>query len=102
LGRCLHPWQKFSSNVAILDSQKLYRAGLYRFVRHPSYLGLLLAFLAVALHSRNWLSFAVILLPCTAAVLYRIHVEEFALRQAFGAEYVAYSHATKRLLPGLY
>jgi len=94
--------RSFSSNVAILDSQKLCRSGLYRFVRHPSYLGLLLALLAVAVHSRNWLSFVVILFPCIAAVLYRIHVEESALHQAFGAEYVAYTHTTKRLLPGLY
>jgi len=94
--------KSFSSNVAILDSQKLNRAGLYRFVRHPSYLGLLLVFLAIGLHSRNWLSFAIVFPPCTAAVLYRIHVEESALHQAFGAEYVAYSRVTKRLLPGLY
>jgi protein-S-isoprenylcysteine O-methyltransferase Ste14 len=94
--------KSFSSNVAILDAQRLNRSGLYRFVRHPSYLGLLLAFLAIGLHSRNWLSFAIVLLPCTAAVLYRIHVEESALRQAFGAEYVDYSRVTKRLLPGLY
>ena len=94
--------KSFSSNVAIRDSQKLYRSGLYRFVRHPSYLGLLLVFLAIGLHSRNWLSFAIVVIPCTAAVLYRIHVEESALRQAFGGEYLAYSRATKRLLPGLY
>jgi protein-S-isoprenylcysteine O-methyltransferase Ste14 len=94
--------KSFSSNVAILDSQKLHRTGLYRFVRHPSYLGLLLVFLAIGLHSRNWLSFAIVLLPCTAAVLYRIHVEESALHRAFGADYVVYSRSTKRLLPGLY
>jgi protein-S-isoprenylcysteine O-methyltransferase Ste14 len=94
--------KSFSSNVAILDSQKLNRSGLYRFVRHPSYLGLLLVFLAIGLHSRNWRSFAIVLIPCTAAVLYRIHVEESALHQAFGAEYAAYSRTTKRLLPGLY
>jgi len=94
--------KSFSSNVAILDSQKLYRSGLYRFVRHPSYLGLLLALLAVALHSRNWLSFVIILFPCIAAVLYRIHVEECALHQAFGDEYLDYSSTTSRLIPGLY
>jgi len=94
--------KSFSSNVAILDSQKLNRAGLYRFIRHPSYLGLLLVFLAIGLHSRNWLSFAIVFIPCTAAILYRIQVEESALHQAFGADYVSYSRTTKRLLPGLY
>jgi protein-S-isoprenylcysteine O-methyltransferase Ste14 len=92
----------FSSNVAILDSQKLNRSGLYRFVRHPSYLGLFLVFLATALHTRNWLSFVIILIPSTAALLYRIHVEEAALLRAFGDEYADYSRTTSRLIPGLY
>jgi len=94
--------KSFSSNVAIQDSQQITRTGLYRFVRHPSYLGLLLVFLAVGLHSRNWISFAVVLFPTTAALLYRIHVEEAALLKAFGDDYVAYSKATKRLVPGVY
>jgi protein-S-isoprenylcysteine O-methyltransferase Ste14 len=92
----------FSSNVAIQESQRIVRTGLYRFVRHPSYLGLLLAFLAVGLHSRNWISFAIVLVPTTAALLYRIHVEEAALAQAFGDDYAAYSKTTKRFVPGLY
>jgi len=91
-----------SSNVAIQDSQKIVRTGLYRFVRHPSYLGLLLAFLAVGLHSRNWISFTIVLVAPTAALLYRIHVEEAALAEAFGEDYAAYSKTTKRLVPGVY
>jgi protein-S-isoprenylcysteine O-methyltransferase Ste14 len=94
--------KSFSSNVAILDSQKLHRSGLYRLVRHPSYLGLLLAFFAVGIRSRNWLSFVLATVPTTAALLYRIRVEETALIQAFGKEYIDYSKVTKRLVPGLY
>jgi protein-S-isoprenylcysteine O-methyltransferase Ste14 len=94
--------KSFSSNVAIQDSQQITRAGLYRFVRHPSYLGLLLVFLAIGLHARNWISLAVVILPTTAALLYRIHVEEAVLAKAFGEEYVAYSKSTKRLIPGVY
>jgi protein-S-isoprenylcysteine O-methyltransferase len=94
--------KSFSSNVAILDSQLLNRSGLYRYVRHPSYLGLILVFLAVGLHSRNWLSLAIALVPTVGAVLYRIQVEESALLQAFGEEYVTYSSQVRRLIPGLY
>ena len=94
--------KSFSSNVAIQDSQQITRTGLYRFVRHPSYLGLLLVFLAVGLHSRNWISFVVVLVPTIAALLYRIHVEEAALMKAFGDDYSDYARATKRLIPGVY
>jgi protein-S-isoprenylcysteine O-methyltransferase Ste14 len=92
----------FSANVAIRDSQTVYRKGLYQFVRHPSYSGLLLVFVAIALHERNWLSAAVVMIPTTLALLYRIQVEEAALRQAFGEQYESYCRTTKRLIPGIY
>ena len=92
----------FSANVAIRDTQALNRSGLYSLVRHPSYAGLLLIFLAVALAEKNWFSAAIVLIFPTAALLYRIHVEEVALHEAFGAQYVEYSKATKRLIPGIY
>jgi len=92
----------FSVNVAMRAGQRLQRRGLFSLVRHPSYLGLELILLAFALHARTWACFAVVLVPTTLAVLYRIHVEETALRQAFGADYEDYSHSTKRLIPGLY
>ena len=92
----------FSANVAIRPEQAINRSGLYRYLRHPSYTGLLLVFVAIALHERNWLAAAVVLLPTTAAVLYRIHVEEAALREAFGAGYATYSKTTWRLIPGVY
>jgi protein-S-isoprenylcysteine O-methyltransferase Ste14 len=94
--------QAFSANVAIKDSQKICRAGLYRYLRHPSYLGLWLVFLGVGLHSRNWISFLAAIVPTTAALVYRIQVEERALREAFGEEYVAYSRESWRMLPGIY
>ena len=92
----------FSANVAMRPGQRLQRGGLYALVRHPSYFGLELIFLAFALHSRTWACLAVVLVPPTLAVLLRIHVEEAALRLAFGAEYEDYSLTTKRLIPGVY
>lgn len=94
--------KSFSSNVAIHATQRVKRDGLYRWMRHPSYTGLLLCLYAVGVHTRNWISMLVIALPTTAALLYRIHVEEIALRDHFGREYVDYSRETKRLVPGIY
>jgi protein-S-isoprenylcysteine O-methyltransferase Ste14 len=94
--------KSFSSNVAIRESQKVRRTGLYRFVRHPSYLGLLLIFLAIGLHSRNWASLAIALIPTTLALFYRIQVEEAALLEAYGDDYAAYKKVTRCIVPGVF
>lgn len=94
--------RSFSSNVAIHDEQRVLKTGLYRWMRHPSYTGLVIIFIAAALHTRNWISFLIIVIPCMTALLYRIHVEESALREHFGEEYVEYCKRTSRLVPGVY
>jgi protein-S-isoprenylcysteine O-methyltransferase Ste14 len=94
--------RSFSVNVAIHAAQTVHRRGLYRLVRHPSYTGALLCLAAVGVETRNWLALAIVLIPTTAAFLYRIHVEEAALHRAFGPDYATYSRSTKRLFPGLY
>jgi len=77
------------------------RSGLYRIVRHPSYLGLIV-FVEIGIHSGNRISFVVLVVPTTAALIYRIQVEEQALQEAFGEEYAQYSRVTKRLVPGVH
>jgi protein-S-isoprenylcysteine O-methyltransferase Ste14 len=94
--------RSFSTNVAIHTTQTLHKTGLYRWVRHPSYSGMMLSFTAVGLAERNWVSLAIMLVCPTAALLYRIHVEEAALTEAFGQQYIDYSKETKRLVPGIY
>ena len=92
----------FSVNVAIRSGQRVMKTGLYAWMRHPSYTGMLLMFFAIGLVQRNWISLAIMLVAPTAALLYRIHVEEIALREHFGDEYVQYCVNTKRLVPGIY
>lgn len=92
----------FTANVAIQDGHRLLRTGLYGWVRHPSYTGLLLAFVALAIHFNNWWSLPAVIVPITIAMLYRISVEETALREAFGEEYEDYRKTTRRLVPGIY
>lgn len=92
----------FTVNVAIASDHKLIDGGPYRYVRHPSYSGALLAFLGIALCIGNWASFAIIAIPILAVFLWRIHVEEAALLRGLGDQYQIYTNRTKRLIPGIY
>jgi len=92
----------FTVDVVIMNDHKIVMTGLYRYVRHPAYLGSLLSFLGLALSFSNWLTALVIFMPITGAFLYRIHVEEQALGEFLGDEYRQYRSSTKRLIPGIY
>jgi protein-S-isoprenylcysteine O-methyltransferase len=91
----------FTVDVAIQQGHALVQRGLYRFVRHPSYSGMLLAFLGLGLTFANWLSLFALMVPVTLAVMNRIAKEERALLAALGPSYEAYCARTKRLFPGL-
>ena len=92
----------FTVRVTILSDHRLIQHGLYAQVRHPAYLGALIAFLGVGLGMCNWLSLPIVFLPILGVFLYRIRVEERALEQHFGQEYEAYCRSTKRLVPWFY
>jgi len=91
-----------TANVAVLKEHKIIETGLYRHVRHPSYLGALLIFFGFSLTLANWLSVLVIMSVSLCAYLYRIHEEETALIAFFGDAYRNYCLRTKRLIPKLY
>jgi protein-S-isoprenylcysteine O-methyltransferase Ste14 len=93
--------ERFSGLVAIQPGHALVTDGLYRVVRNPSYLGLLLGSLGWALAFRSGVG--VILTACLLPPLdARMRAEEKLLGEAFGAQYEAYRARTWRLIPGLY
>ena len=89
-------------DVAIQAGHRVVDTGLYRHVRHPSYLGACIAFLGFGLGLGSWLSAVVVLGMALIAYAYRIHVEEKALRDSLGDAYASYQGRTHRLIPGIY
>jgi protein-S-isoprenylcysteine O-methyltransferase Ste14 len=92
----------FTVDVQIAKDHELVERGPFRLVRHPSYTGVLLAFVGFAISLANWAALLVIVLPILAAFLHRMTVEEQALTQALGDRYLSYMRRTKRLIPGIY
>ncbi len=79
-------------------SSSLVATGIYRFSRNPMYLGFLLALAGWSAFLANWA--AVLLLPAFIAYMnrFQIQVEERALRERFGQQFIAYSQSVRRWL----
>lgn len=87
--------------MAIEKDHELVERGPFRIVRHPSYPGVLLAFMGLALSPCNWAALLV-LLAIGAAFIHRMNVEEDALSSALGPRYAEYMKRTRRLVPFVY
>ncbi len=59
----VHLGRFFTVDVAIAANHRFIDTGSYRFVRHPSYTGALMAFFGPALRLANWVSPAVVVVP---------------------------------------
>jgi protein-S-isoprenylcysteine O-methyltransferase Ste14 len=107
LGGVLRLWpvfvlgRRFSGLVAIQPGHTLKTDGIYRIIRHPSYLGLLAGSFGWALTFRSGVGLALAALMLIP-LIGRISAEEALLREQFGREYEAYRARTWRLVPGIY
>ena len=92
----------FRTTVEVDPAQAVVTTGPYRWIRHPSYAGLLLILAGLGLGLGNWLSAAACLALPLPAIAWRIHIEEAELRRVLGDAYRAYQTRTARLIPGLW
>lgn len=108
LGLTIRVWaiatlgRAFRTTVEVDAAQAVITTGPYRWVRHPSYTGLLLIVTGYGLAAGGWLALAICALVPLPAVLRRIHVEEAELTHVLGDRYRAYQGQTKRLIPGVW
>jgi protein-S-isoprenylcysteine O-methyltransferase Ste14 len=89
----------FTLTISVLKDQKVVDYGPYRFIRHPSYLGLFLIVIGMGVALQSWGGILVILVIYGLAIGYRIHVEEKYLVSELGDDYIQYMKRTKRLIP---
>ena len=86
----------FTVNVVISATHTLKTSGLYKVVRHPSYLGLLLIIIGLGISLDSLLSVVVMIVPSFIALNYRISIEEQALVEEFGQQYTDYKKRVKK------
>lgn len=94
--------QYFTYSVGKVENHKIIETGLYKFIRHPGYLGQLMIFIGMSISISNWLSVLAMVIPVIAGYLYRMQVEERFMAEQLGEDYLNYQARTKRVIPMLY
>jgi protein-S-isoprenylcysteine O-methyltransferase Ste14 len=91
----------FLTDLTTLQNHRLVKHGVYKYIRHPAYLGTLLFSIGVPLIFSSHYGFLLMLalFPC---YLYRIRLEESVLLEKFGDEYREYKKKTKKVVPFIY
>ena len=93
--------RRFSGLVAIQPGHALVTEGIYRTVRNPSYLGMIVLSLGWALAFRSLIG-VLLVVAMLIPLIARIRSEETLLRSQFGSAYDDYCARTWRLVPGIY
>lgn len=91
----------YSSSLVIRVDHRLVTHGLYRRVRHPLYLGVLVAISGAPVYASSWLG-GLVLAGLVPLILMRIRMEEALLVEHFGDAYREYRARTRKLIPFLY
>jgi protein-S-isoprenylcysteine O-methyltransferase Ste14 len=93
--------KQYSADVTIQSGHQLISGSIYRFIRHPRYLGVMALSLGVSCVFRSWVGVATSVL-FLAVILFRIRDEEVVMHQEFGPVWEAYCKRSWRLIPYIY
>jgi protein-S-isoprenylcysteine O-methyltransferase Ste14 len=77
-------------------------SGPYGIIRHPSYLGALLAMMGSAIFLNSLIGVTVSFIAMMIAYTIRIQAEEKVLKSLFGNVYTEYQQKTKKIIPFLW
>jgi len=86
--------KQYSAMVKTSENHQLVTTGIYKKLRHPAYLGLMMLMLGIPLSSWSFVGLGIGIMCGIPAILYRINVEERFLNNIFGQQYKDYSEGT--------
>ncbi|MEW6608502.1 MAG: isoprenylcysteine carboxylmethyltransferase family protein [bacterium] len=93
LGKYLSP------DIKIVEGHKLIKEGPYKYIRHPLALSAIIEVVGITLIPNSYYSFLATLFIFLPYMLFRIHLEEKALTEKFGQEYIDYKKEVSAFLP---
>ena len=92
----------WSVTLEVRERHELVTEGVYRHVRHPMYLALLLYSFGQALVLPNWMAGPSYVVAMAILFALRVGAEERLMLEHFGKDYEVYMARTKRLVPGVW
>jgi protein-S-isoprenylcysteine O-methyltransferase Ste14 len=92
----------WSITLEVREQHRLITHGVYRYVRHPMYVALLIYSVGQLLVIPNWVASPSYLIAFAILFAFRVAAEERMMLERFGDEYAKYMARTKRLLPGVW
>ena len=92
----------FTTTVVVRQEQAVVTSGPYKFVRHPSYLGVMILLGGFGLALGDLASASVMVVLPALGLMWRIRVEEAALRMGLGDSYIEYCRGRARLVPWIW
>ncbi|HUP05114.1 MAG TPA: DUF1295 domain-containing protein [Bryobacteraceae bacterium] len=84
------------------NQRRLYTGSLFRWSRHPNYLGDLVSFSGLSLISGAWVTATIPALMLAGFVFANVPALDAHLREKYGVEFDEYAARTKRLIPFVY
>jgi steroid 5-alpha reductase family enzyme len=92
-----HVWKRRPENKG-----RLYTEGLFRYSRHPNYLGDLISFSGLGLISGAWVTAIVPAFMLAGFAFVNIPMLDAHLRDRYGAAFNEYARRTRKLIPFVY
>jgi protein-S-isoprenylcysteine O-methyltransferase Ste14 len=92
----------WSISLDVREKHQLITHGVYRWVRHPMYLALLIYSIGQVLAVPNWVAGPSYGVAMVILFAFRVGPEERMMFKEFGEQYEAYRRSTKRLIPGVW
>jgi protein-S-isoprenylcysteine O-methyltransferase Ste14 len=92
----------FQYRITVQPGHRIVTGGPYRYVRHPSYTGIALVLLGIALLGDDVWALPAVAVLVSIGLAVRIRAEERQLDEALGADYERFATGRKRLVPGVW
>jgi steroid 5-alpha reductase family enzyme len=92
-----HVWKRRPENRG-----RLYTQGLFRYARHPNYLGDLISFCGLCLISGRWPTIAIPSIMLAGFVFANIPMLDSHLHDHYGSAFDDYAARTRKLIPFVY